>query len=160
MGNRFLDFRIVRFPTWPRSSKVYVDAKIVNMHDPNLPREAYVGYIVERNGRHSVKRVDATESDDAEVLAILYAADELKDTLGHFTIVCDHESVVAEAKKDTPKRASELMERLRQALRDNPSIRLEVLQTNPAHRIVTEYANMEKNISVQPQDAVHTPQGQ
>lgn len=121
--------------------RVYVDAKILNMHDPALRREAYVGYIVEGGARRNVVKVDATESDDAEILAILFAIDELKDELGRFVVVCDHESVVSEAKRGIAKNPSELMTRLRETLRRNPSVRLEVLQANPAHGIVTEYVN-------------------
>ena len=128
-------------PGWSRLPRVYVDAKILNMHDPTLPREAYVGYVVEEKGVHDVKRVDAAESDDAEVLAILFAIDELKGTMRRFTVVCDHESVVSEAKRDVVKNPSALMERLRETLRENPSIELSVLQSNPAHGIITEYVN-------------------
>jgi len=130
----------LRLPGWPRSARVYVDAKILNVHDPSLEREAYVGYLVEGSGRHSTKKVDATESDDAEVLAILFAIEELKD-LGRVTVVCDHESVVSEALKDEVKKPSELMERLRIVLRENRSVKLEVLKANPAHGVVTEYVN-------------------
>jgi glutamate formiminotransferase len=119
---------------------VYVDAKILNVHDPSLMREAYVGYIAEGSGRHNVKKVEATESDDAEVEAILFAMDELKE-MGRFTVVCDHESVVSEALRDEVKRPSELMERLRKVLRENESVKLEVLKSNPAHGVVTEYVN-------------------
>lgn len=118
-----------------------MDAKILGMHDPTLTREGYVGYVVDRDGRRNVRRVEATESDDAEVLAILFAIDELKDSLGRFTIVCDHESVVSEAKRGVTKNQSELMMRLRVKLRENPSITLEALQANPAHGVVTEYVN-------------------
>ena len=121
--------------------RVYVDAKILNVHDPMLEREAYVGYVVEGSNRHDATRVEATESDDAEVLAILFAINELKDQLRRFTIVCDHESVVSEAKRSVAKRPSELMQRLRDALNMNPTIGLEVLKANPAHGIVTEYVN-------------------
>ena len=131
----------MRFPGWTKPPRVYVDAKILNVHDPSLPREAYVGYVVEGSGRRNAKGVDATESDDAEVLAILFAVDELKDTLGKFVVVCDHESVVSEAKRGEVKGPSELMKRLREVLRENPSIGLEVLKSNPAHRVVTEYVN-------------------
>lgn len=120
---------------------MYVDAKILNMHDPSLPRQAFVGYVVEGDGRHDVKEVEATESDDAEVLAILFAIDELKGSLGRFTIVCDHESVVSEANRDAVKNPSSLMERLRGALQESRTIRLEVLKANPAHGVVTEYVN-------------------
>jgi len=121
--------------------RVYVDAKILNMHDSSLPREAYVGYWVEGDGRRNVKRVDAAESDDAEVLAILFAIDELKGSVGRLTVVCDHESVVSEANRETVKNPSAQMEKLRETLRDNPSITLEALQANPAHGVVTEYVN-------------------
>ena len=131
-----------------RPPRVYVDAKILNMHDPSLPRVAYVGYVVEGNGRQSVKKVDVAEggdetleSDDAEVLAILYAIDELRGSLDRFTVVCDHESVVSEANRDAVKNPSRLMERLRGTLRDNRSIELEALKANPAHGVVTEYVN-------------------
>jgi len=130
----------LRLPGWPRSARVYVDAKILNMHDPSLKREAYVGYLVEGTGRHNAKKVDATESDDAEVLAILFAIEELKD-IGKLAVVCDHESVVSEALRDEVKEPSELMERLRRVLRENSSVKLEVLKANPAHGIVTEYVN-------------------
>jgi len=131
----------LRLPGWSRLPRVYVDAKILNMHDPTLPREAYVGYVVEGKGVHNVKSVDAAESDDAEVLAILFAIDELKGSMRRFVVVCDHESVVSEAKRDVVKNPSALMERLRETLRENPSIELSVLQSNPAHAIITEYVN-------------------
>ena len=123
-----------------RAPRVYVDAKILNMHDPSLPRRAYVGYVVEGDGRHNVKEVEATESDDAEVLAILFAIDELKDS-GRITIVCDHESVVSEANREEAKNPSELMQSLRKTLQENRSVRLEALMANPAHGVVTEYVN-------------------
>ncbi|HEV2226717.1 MAG TPA: hypothetical protein VGR56_07940 [Nitrososphaerales archaeon] len=127
-----------------KTPKVYVDAKILNMHDPALLQEAYVGYLVEGSGEHNAKRVDATESDDAEVLAILFAIEELRDSLGGFTIVCDHESVVSEANREGAKNSNQLMEQLRRTLRENPSVQLRVLQANPAHGIVTAYVNGEK----------------
>jgi ribonuclease HI len=125
----------------PRGLRVYVDAKILNMHDSALQKEAYVGYLVEGDGRKGVRRVEATESDDAEILAIIFAIEELRGSLGRFTIVCDHESVVSEAKRDAVKNPSELLEKLRSLLRENPSVGLEALKANPAHGIVTEYVN-------------------
>ena len=129
---------------WSKPARVYVDAKILNMHDPTLKREAFVGYLVEGSGEHRVKEVEATESDDAEVLAILFAIDELKERLGRFTIVCDHESVVSEALRGEVKKSSGLMERLRSALRENSTVKLEALKANPAHGVVTEYVNSVK----------------
>jgi len=139
----------LHLPRWSKPPRVYVDAKILNVHDPTLPREAYVGYVVDGNGRRNATKVDATESDDAEVLAILFAIDELKEGLKKFTVVCDHESVVSEAKREAVKRPSELMERLRETLRSSPSIGLEVLMANPAHGVVTEYVNRVKSAAGQ-----------
>ncbi len=117
------------------------------MHDPALQREAYVGYLDEGSGKSNAKKVDATESDDAEVLAILFAIEELKDSLGGFTIVCDHESVVSEANRKGIKNPNPLMEQLRLTLRENTSVELRALQANPAHGIVTAYVNAEKGKS-------------
>ena len=139
----------MRFPGLSKPPRVYVDAKILNVHDPMLAREAYVGYVVEGSNRHDATRVEATESDDAEVLAILFAINELKDQFRRFTVVCDHESVVSEAKRSVARRPSELMKRLRDTLKQNPSIGLEVLKANPAHVIVTEYVN---NLKTEPED--------
>jgi hypothetical protein len=143
--------KVLRFPGLSNSVKVYVDAKILNVHDVALPREAYVGYVVEGGKFQSVRKLDGEEldsigrleSDDAEILAILFAIEKLKGTLGRFTIVCDHESVVSEAiKAEEVKNPSMLMENLREVLRENHrSIKLEVLKANPAHGIVTAYVN-------------------
>ena len=38
-----------------KAPRVYVDAKILNMHDSSQPREAYVGYVVEGDGRRNVR---------------------------------------------------------------------------------------------------------
>jgi ribonuclease HI len=131
-----------------RPPKVYVDAKILNMHDPSLTRRAYAGYVVEGHGRQNVREVNATESDDAEVMAILFAIDELKGSMGRFTVVCDHESVVSEANRDVVKNPSEFLLRLRKTLQENRSIKLEALMSNPAHRVLTEYVN---SVSSEPQ---------
>jgi hypothetical protein len=141
--------RSLHLPGWSKPPRVYVDAKILNVHDPTLAREAYVGYLVGGKDRHNATKVDAAESDDAEILAILFAIDELKGELRKFTVVCDHESVVSEAKRDMVKRPSELMERLRDTLKRNPSIGLEVLMANPAHGVVTEYVNRVKSVGEQ-----------
>ena len=115
------------------------------MHDPSLQKEAYVGYVVEGSGEKGGKPVKAEESDDAEVLAIMFAIEELRHKLPRFVVVCDHESVVSEANRDTVKKPSELMASLREMLRENPSVTLDVLKANPAHGVVTEYVNSLKS---------------
>jgi hypothetical protein len=125
-----------------KATRVFVDAKILNMHDQKLPKETYVGYFVEGSGLRDVERVVAEESDDAEILAVMFAMRELKDSLGRFVVVCDHESVVSEANRDVVKSPGELMRRLREMLRANQgNVKLVALQSNPAHQVVTEYVN-------------------
>lgn len=126
--------------------RVYVDAKILNMHDKGLPKEAYVGYYVEGSGLHEVEMVKAEESDDAEILAIMFAIRELKDPLGRFVVICDHESVVSEANRDLVKSPGELLKQLREMLRENHDrVKLVALQSNRAHQVVTEYVNALKS---------------
>lgn len=73
--------------------------------------------------------------------AIPFAIDELEQKFNRITVVCDHKSVVSEAKRKAVKKPSPLLERLRALLQVNPSIELEVSESNPAHRILTEYVN-------------------
>ena len=142
----------IGLPRWLSGrTKVYVDAKILNMHDPFLEKETYVGYLVQ-GGTWNARRVEAAESDDAEVLAVLFAITDLKGRFGRLTIVCDHESVVSEANRKDVKSPSELMRQLREALQESRgSVELEVLQANPAHRIVTEYVNSTRATPVEAQ---------
>jgi hypothetical protein len=135
----------LRLPGWSRPPKVYVDAKILNVHDPSLKREAFVGFLVEETGERDVREVEAAESDDAEVLAILFAIERLKDRLKLFTVVCDHESVVSEANRDIAKNPSSMMKVLREAIHESEGrIKVVALQSNPAHGVVTEYVNRVK----------------
>ncbi len=120
---------------------VYVDAKIVGAHDRSLPRASYVGYFVEGSGEHAEREVDADESDDAEVLAILFAIERLKSRFERMRIVCDHQSVVSEANRESVRRPSQLLTRLREEIRGSPSVELTALQHNLAHGSLTEFVN-------------------
>ena len=122
------------------AERVFVDAKILGMHVKSLPKRAYVGYVVEKTGEHLEESVDAEQSDDAEIQAILFAIESLKGRFGRMTIVCDHQSVVSEANREEVKRPSSLHVRLRSALEDT-SLGLEALQSKPAHNTLTEYVN-------------------
>ena len=122
------------------AARVFVDAKILGMHDKSLPKRAYVGYVVEKTGEHLEEPVNAEQSDDAEIQAILFAIDSLKGKFDRMTIVCDHQSVVSEANREVVKHPSEWLVRLRSALEDT-SLELEALQSNPAHKTLTEYVN-------------------
>jgi hypothetical protein len=128
--------------------KVYVDAKILNRHDVALEHEAFVGYIVEGSGKKDAKQVEAEESDDAEVLAVLFAIEGLNDGTQELTVVCDHESVVSEATRDEVKKPSKCMSELRELIKKNPNVHLQALLANPAHKVVTDYVNETKNARV------------
>ena len=125
---------------------VYVDAKIVGAHDAALAKNAFVGYYVERSGEHKEKPVEAYESDDAEIHAILFAIEELKQRFRSLRIICDHQSVVSEANRVTVKNPSPLLVRLREVMRDNETaVRLVAIQYNLAHGTLTEYVNSRKS---------------
>lgn len=123
--------------------KVYVDATILGRHDPKAPKNAWVAYVVEgRNELRGVKEVDAEETDEAECEAVLFAIRELRDNLNKFTIFCDHQSVVSEAKqysKDTPKTKQILREIRRELASSEPNIKLEEFLINPAHTYLNEF---------------------
>ena len=122
-----------------------MDAKILNRHEPALPKVAFVGYFVEGTGEHQERRVASTESDDAEIEAILFAIESLESRFRRFTVISDHQSVVSEANREKVKKPSELLARLRDTLKEkSPSIRLEPLKFNPAHQTLTEFVNRQK----------------
>lgn len=123
------------------SKKAYVDAKILNIHDPTLPRVAFVGYLVDGTDEHHEKSVAATETDDAEIEATLFAMEDLAGKFRRLAVVCDHESVVSEARRESVKNPSPLLAKLRAMLHNNPSVHLEPLKTNPEHKYLTEYVN-------------------
>ena len=123
-------------------SRVYVDAKIVGRHELGLPKKTYVGYVVENNDDlQGVTVVKADETDDAELHAIAFAIRQLKDRLDEFTVVCDHESVVSVIKRkdmSAGRKRPILVEVLRQ-MESNPSVEVELLANNPAHRLLNKH---------------------
>ncbi len=120
---------------------MYVDAKILNVHDPSLKRRAFVGYMVEGDGRSGARESAALESDDAEVDAIRFAIEDLRGRYSKIVVVCDHESVVSEAVREDVVRPTESILELRQVLGENEWVELEVLKANPAHGVVTQFVN-------------------
>ena len=111
------------------------------MHAPSLPKQAFVGYFVEVVNLQNARRVDSDETDDAEIQAILFAIEELGSRFDQITAVCDHQSVVSEAKKEIVAKPGPLLVKLRNVLEANPSVKLVALETNPAHAMLTEYVN-------------------
>lgn len=127
-----------------RRIQVYVDAKIMGMHDKSLKKRAYVGYFAPESNAQKAKPVEAEETDDAEIEAILFAIDELGNGLNPITIICDHQSVVSEATRPNVKKPSRSLSKLRSVLEaKKPVVELEALQSNLAHKILTEYVNRE-----------------
>lgn len=127
---------------------VYVDAKIINRHDANALKKAYVGYVVPNmKGLKQFKSVDAKETHDAEYQAVLFAIIELKGQLKQFTIFCDNKSVVDEALRE-PKdsqNTNPYLSKIRKELADsNPNIRLKWFEKNPAHARLNEYVRQKE----------------
>src|SRR3989304_395288 len=124
-----------------KTYKVYVDATISNMQDLNLPKEAFVAYVVEGSKLRGVQKVEASETDDAELQAILFAMDELNGKLKRFIIFCDHESVVSQVKLEQGnyKLKNQFLNDVRSRLRANPSIKVDLFNKNPAHRYLKKH---------------------
>ena len=123
---------------------MYVDAKITGMHDTALPKRAFVGYVVEgRKDLSGFDQVPASETDEAEERAILYAIKELRDRLKKFTVICDHESAVTKVNwKDHERNKGKndrVLPDIWKALDEkNGSIRVRALKANPAHRFLNQ----------------------
>jgi hypothetical protein len=127
--------------------RVFVDAKITGIHDESLKRRAYVGYFVEGSGLHEETVVEADETDDAEIQAILFAIDRVAGKQDRITVVCDHQSVVSEAKRKTIKNPNPLLEILRKVLRaEAPSVDLEAMEYNLAHGTLTKFVNDQSRV--------------
>ncbi len=122
--------------------RVYVDAKIEGRHDQKLPKKTYVAFVVDNGeGLQEVTEVEADETDDAELHAVAFAIRRLKGKLEQFTIVCDHQSVVSVIiRKDRTagKKRPILLEILNE-IESNPSISIELLANNPAHRLLNKH---------------------
>jgi hypothetical protein len=128
---------------WQRYD-VYVDAKITGMHDASLQRRAFVGFVVDgRKDLTGFDQVPASETDEAEERAILFAITQLRDCLKKFTVICDHESAVTKVnwKGDERKKAKKdkvLPEIWKVLDEKNRSVRVMALKTNPAHRFLNQ----------------------
>lgn len=123
---------------------MYVDAKITGMHDTALQRKAFVGYVVEgQKDLSGFDQVPASETDEAEERAILFAIKGLKDSLRKFTIICDHESAVTKVnwKGDDRKKAKrdKVLPDIWKALDEKKgSIKVRPLGGNPAHAFLNK----------------------
>jgi hypothetical protein len=129
--------------------RVFVDAKILGQHDPNLPKRTLIGYVVnDMSGESLVTDGKSTETDDAELEAIAFAIGRLKNRIPKFTVVCDHESVVSiiTRKHLRPGIKKPILLEIRDELRNNSSIQVDALGKNPAHQILNRYLGRNRNI--------------
>jgi hypothetical protein len=131
----------VSYPEPKRTNFVYVDATISNRQDPELPKEAYVAYVVEGSALRNVKKIEYYETDDAELEAVSFAISELEGKLPRFVILCDHESVVSEINKQPTDVHSEnpILRAVRSRLAANPAISVDLFRKNPADTYLKEY---------------------
>ncbi len=130
------------------SVRVYVDAKIIGSHDKTLRKRTLVAYLVDgsRELQAARKIEGVAESDEAEMEAVAFAIEELKEKLETFTIVCDHKSVVSEILRgETRPRSRHALSKIQANIRANPSIKVKWLEKNPAHKLLNEFeAEIEK----------------
>ena len=112
-------------PRTTKDPRVFVDAKIVGRHGPEIPKRTIVAYVAE--GRDELKNateVKADETDDAELHAIAFAIHELKDKLAEFRVICDNESVVSVIAKENQKTARKrpILSRVLAELREDSGV--------------------------------------
>lgn len=123
---------------------VYVDAKITGMQGDASQRKAFVGYVVVgREDLSDIYQVSASETDDAEERAILFAIMKLRNHLRKFTVICDHESAVTKVNWKGPERKKAKRDRVLpdiwEALDEKKgSIRVRPLGGNPAHAFLNK----------------------
>jgi hypothetical protein len=92
-------------------------------------------------GLQGFGKIDAYETDDAELHAIAFAIQQLKGKLKQFTVLSDHEPAVSQIllkDRSGGKKRPILLEILNE-LDSNSSIRVELFSKNPAHRVLNKY---------------------
>jgi ribonuclease HI len=122
--------------------RVYVDARIEGRHRTDIPKTTAVGFVV--NGRSELDNarvLEASESDEAELHAVVFAIRELKDKLSEFTIVCDHDSVVSIINRESEKAARKrpILLTIFNEKRGHPNIKFEGLEKNPTHKFLKRW---------------------
>jgi len=123
-------------------AKVFVDAKIVGRHDKDAPKRTVVGFVVPgRQDFDSARFLEADETDDAELHAVYFAIQQLKDKLTEFTIICDHDSVVSMIDRGSPKmvRKRPILSKILGEKEKHPGIEVVVLEKNPAHKFLNKW---------------------
>jgi hypothetical protein len=128
-----------------KDPRVFVDAKIVSRHDKDAPKRTVVGFVLQGGQDYENARfLEADETDDAELNAVYFAIQQLKDKLPEFTIICDHDSVVSMIDRGSPKmvRKRPILSKILGEKEKYPGIEVVGLEKNPAHKFLNKwYAN-------------------
>ena len=98
------------------------------------------GYVVEGSPElNDVCLVKADQSDEAELEAVAFAIQELKEKLHRFTVISDHESVVSEIKRGRARPSSRpRLAQVQLELESHQSIQVDFLGKNPAHTLLNQ----------------------
>ena len=119
--------------------QVYVDAKIIGRHEATPGKNSFVAYFCEDGGLHGFSRVDADQTDEAELEAIAFAIRELKGRLQSFRIMCDNESVVSQIARKLARPSSRPgLREILEELAANQGISVEFFGKNPAHAYLNQ----------------------
>ena len=122
--------------------KVYVDAKIKGRHEKDGPKQTFVAYVVgDDPSLAKFTEIDGVEeTDDAELHAIAFAIEQLRDRFEKYTIICDHESVVSEVNRKEPKLLNKrpILGKILEARKANELISFETFGNNPAHTFLNQ----------------------
>src|SRR2546426_10413660 len=101
-----------------------------------------VGFVVKgRQELDSARILEANESDEAELMAVAFAIQQLKDKLGEFTIICDHDSAVSIINRGSEKAARKrpILSKILSENQAYPGIKFEGLEKNPAHKFLKKW---------------------
>ena len=138
--------------TTPEPSKgprVYVDARIRDRDKKDVPMTTAVGFVVKgRQELDSARILEANESDEAELMAVAFAIQQLKDKLGEFTIICDHDSAVSIINRGSEKAARKrpILSKILSEKQAYPGIKFEGLEKNPAHKFLKKWMKEHPNL--------------
>jgi len=125
-----------------KGPRVYVDARIKDRDKKDVPMTTVVGFVVKgRQDLDTATILEAIQSDEAELNAVHFAIQQLKEKLGEFTIVCDHDSVVSIINRGSEKAARKrpILSKILSEKRAYPGIKFEGLEKNPAHKFLKKW---------------------
>ena len=124
---------------------VHVDAKIINRHSKTEPKLTLVGYVTQ-DGEKEYDKIDvedAIQTDAAELYAIRFAIEKLKNRPEKIVLLCDHESVVSVLRKDIQnvkfrKKTRQIMRDVWNALQEYDHFEVRQFPLNQADKFLNE----------------------